>query len=627
MSNPIFYLDTQITPFSINSPFDQLDPYNSNIIQQPTISPPSSPRKTNYPNSPNKIAKTPQKIPFPLSPGKYTPAFPQSPTKINITTPASPNKTTTSISNFAQHAFLNPTETIPGPVHAPFPTCNTPPCSPSKLALQSPRKRSHSAVNNENISPEPKSKKIQLCETNKKIHELLQSSPGSTFDNSSWVKIFEKVGHDNLSNTKLLEAINTEPDALIRQQCLRKLLEVKMSVCSLAWSIFPELDIFSLQITSGYYTEVTAAFFEHSINQFLLHESMPSEITTLIKEGFSKALPNFFPNASAKTQMITDWKNGKPIFLLSGWRKHVTSLLIFNNYVAYGNKGAQHPNFGLYGIKYFLMTKPENFTEDFIERLTSRKDSEKFKEEQMNYLENNLIEQELGLLNFFNLPKTVQKGPGCTNVVCNMNLHSLLFLSSLPKDPINLPLLEITNQLSHSSITAYKKSKLFNRVYNLTQIDELLNHPDIQKIISPKDVFKFSWNIRSRFKLNSFSTAQQNVILSFFYRFIINNPLKIDEFITDFNNTSKISGRISNLLLDKAPTGTFLIRQSDTPLTLIVNYVDQKGKMRSFKIKNNKGNYTHGKSTFSRLQDMVNVKKELTIPFMDSLRLKYYLTP
>lgn len=611
-------------PFSANSPSNATNTNNSISSYQPTISSPSSPQKQTYPIPFNGLTTSPQQIPLILSPGKYDHSLPSTYTiRVNIASPASPQKTAAYTNNFAQRAFLNPIEFVPHPLQISSPTSNTPPCSPNKTMLQSPRKRGLSASNNENVSPLLKLKKTRVYKADVQIRKLLLKSPGENFNRQSWVKIYSKIKQENLSNAKFLEAINAEPDTVQREKCLSKLLELKLSICCLAWSILPDLDVLSKSVANGYYSSITLAFFEHSLNQFFLQDSIPADLTALIKEGFNLALSHQYPHAQ---QIIADWKNDKPIFLRAGWSEHATSLLVYKNFVAYGNRGESHPNFNFLGIKYFTMTNPEKFNEAFINKINLRLTLSELKDEQMDFLENKKMEQELGLIPFFNQAIKAQKGGYCSYALCHMNLRSLLFLSSLTRTKnwsLQTGSIELAPQ---SNAIDHKKVKQFDRVYNLAQVEELIYLPEFKNILSQKDAFKIFCNIRSKIdynKFRSFSHAQQQAISSFFNRFISNNPLKIDDCITDFTLTYKASNKIAKELLTRKEVGTFLIRQSNDPQTLVVNYVDTQQKVRYLKIKKINDNYTHGKLTLSRLHDLTNSRiGTLWAPFMDSIQQK-----
>lgn len=579
----------------------------------PQFSPANSPSKNN--NSPNKLATAYQSIPFINSNENL-----RNPDSNKVITHQPSSSGTSKTSNFFQQAFSNPTIYVTDEIQqVPEAPLNPPQQSPGK----SPLKRAHSAINNENIAPESPQKKPHLPKVDDLIRELMLLASGETLNTKGWIRAYERVTHINFSTAKILDAINADPNPVQREKCLLSLIKIKLSVCSLAWSILPSLEILNtVNVEKGYFSTITLTLFDGALNQFLKEDdSVNEDLAFLLKESFSKAVSNRSPNPKA---IINDWKNHKPVFLRAGWDGHVVGLLIYKNYVAYGNKGEQHPNFKFSGIKYFMMSLPDNFNEEFIRKIFNRVSAPEFVREQKNFLENQEMERELGLIPIFQEPMKPQRGAYCSHAVCTINLRSLLSLHNFSEaDKIASFLIPFH---STQSLTLYKKIKKFNRVYNLSEVIDLLSKPEIFKLISQKDMFSFTSNLRNKIdfqKFSSYTAQQQASIVLFFNNFLHQNPLRIEACITEFPLSYKESTKIVKKLLHMKETGNYIIRKTKDPEVLIVNYIDQKGKVKFIKIRKEIDGYKHGNLKISTIQELPSTQKHpLMIPFRDSIAQK-----
>lgn len=567
-----------------------------------SLSPPVSPRKVNS---------------LPVSPYKNT-EFPHSPSQPNpFAYNTSPRSSPTKVKNYAKEVLESDSIPLSNQISQESMKAPSSPMKGNELSLG---KRSYQSVNDENLSPQSPLKKPSL-NSNATIQKLLMLTPAHDhFDHDGWITTYEDVKQHNLSNIRLLEAIKAEPNSIKRQIQMHKLVELKLSVCCLAWSILPQFDLLKKFPHEGYFSPITLAFFEHAVNEFFKDEAIPENFKEQIRESFSQAVSNHYPIPAT---IIKNWQLGKPVFLSAGWRGHVTCLLVYKNFVVYGNKGDQHPSFNFSGLKYYLMSNPANFNEEFIEKVHSGLTNTKRIGEKKDFFENNKMAELLGLVPFYQERMKPQNGQYCTNTVCTMNLRSLSFLLALN----NAGNVAINNDAPISQqCLDYKKIKKFNRVYDLTQVGELLSHPEIKDLVGSKDIFKLCCNLHNKLsikKYNDFSPAQQKQITIFFQTFHNYNPLKIDDCITTFDTPYQESNKIMKMMLQNLEPGAFSIRLTTINNILIVNYVDSKRQVRFFKIKKINQDYIYGKRTISSLQELMSSKEgELLIPYMDSINQK-----
>lgn len=437
-------------------------------------------------------------------------------------------------------------------------------------------------------SDESSSLTKKICVSKEKytlnLLELIANSE-ETIPCIPWFENYSKINPVELDNRSIIEAIQSDPDQVKQSQYLRKLTETKVSILCLSLSINPILELRKDKGTlKGYFELITLAFAEHATQQCLPNLKLDKDIKSFILEGLNDATAKTY---GLNSKLLTKWKNDKPICITTGWFRHVTSLVIYKNFVAYGNKGMCHEGFGNPGIKFYKMTKPENFNENFLKLLQQNADSQDKEKIQKEYLENGKLCEELGLELLFTLPKSLQKDGYCTYSLCKLNFHALLILYFL-RNPVFYHAFTSQNDLIKALNITNKNFNSTVSLYNLKQYIELLKHPLTKKFISEKDRVRIYGHIQTKFsrdeKSKYLSEDSKNTLMTYLRDSII-NPIKITHCLTTFAvEYSYVPSIAKSLLKDQSP-GSFILRRGITPQTIMLNYLDKNGNLKYSTIK------------------------------------------
>lgn len=123
--------------------------------------------------------------------------------------------------------------------------------------------------------------------------------------------------------------------------------------------------------------------------------------------------------------VLEDWKAGKPVVIPSGWTRHAVSLVIYKDYLIYSNRGQSSDDMPLSGIKIYKITKPENLTKKFIERIALSSGNV---EKDMQFLESPQggMQKDLGLKLQGFIQKRGQKVGNCSWASTKCALQGLL---------------------------------------------------------------------------------------------------------------------------------------------------------------------------------------------------------
>lgn len=505
---------------------------------------------------------------------------------------------------------------------------NSPKAPSLNPSQKSPEKQINSKkrlFQDENLPPESISQSTKKYRSSRdSILELLDIS--ASFSTKKWSECYAKVGPQNLSVEKFLEAINEEKDAGKRADYLQSLMAFQTRMLCMLWTTLPELELHSDDtIYEGYYPAPIANYTEHALHVFFSNENKQWHFKDLMQECFKSVGENCYPK-DRENHIIEDWKKGKAVSLNIGWIDHITAMVVHKNIVAYGNKGECHSSFGSDAIKFFRMTKPDNFNENFIKKISLYHLSEPSKR-QINFLEGGKMAKILGLIPLFSVPKTTQKDSYCSTVACNLNIHSLIIFSLLNNREENLTD-EFVESTKQNAIADYKKVKQFIRSYALNQFSKLLFHPEAQYHIDKKDLFKIIGNLQGKIckpgKLAAYIPGQQILISSFFQRVFHTIPLEIDDCTLDFTESYKKIPGLAKNLIDTSLPGTFFLRPGPNEQTVMVNYVDQNGQAKTLSIKKIKGEYILKKPkenrTIRHFQDLFD--NTLKTPFLNCGKLR-----
>lgn len=470
-------------------------------------------------------------------------------------------------------------------------------------------------VRNSTTSASPSQDAPQASAT---IRELLSYSSLSNEVVHNWIYCFPLLGVD-LSNQKIIEAINEEPNPQLRATYLKNLTQIKTHCFCLSWSIAPELDVVNEhQIYSkGYWTTLTTAFFTNTLNHYSSQTSLPA-FTHFLKDIFSRAVKYNDVNKHSR-EIIKDWLDGKPTLILTGWKKHSVSVILYNNIFVYGNKGVSLYNSS--AIQFYIITKPENLTEQYLKNFHH-------KTRDIHWFENNQMHWELGLINCVNLKKKGQSGPFCSFSYFKLTIQALLILGIIQASNTENTCYDLTKAVNAKYETAniiYQSIKIFDRVYALSQLDQLMHYETTKGFFSSQDRFKlfsnFSTSLLESNRFEEYFRQYAPVISEIWKRFYLTLNMPLASCMTSFGSLPYVYiPRLSEHLLQGKPPGSYLIRAGRTKNGYVLLYVNNTGKVTRARLdKISTTEYMIREEVVSNLEDLICKFKltPLSYPYMN----------